>query len=173
MFDLFVENEEAIEAEVETAETKVDVSVDPEVSSEPAALMKTEAGTMTMPAVKTEEVFCRGEWRVLGECESKTEIIKDGEVKGTTDEIKVVDEKVEIEDGHSLPEMEIKVQAERARNCTESGGIYDLPNDECLGVSGSMCTDIGGAWNECASACRNNPEAVVCTMQCVQICEFN
>ena len=43
---------------------------------------------------------------------------------------------------------------------------------ECLGVDKKVCENIGGKFNECASACRNDPKAEVCTMQCVLICEF-
>ncbi|MEM0438188.1 MAG: DUF333 domain-containing protein [Candidatus Micrarchaeia archaeon] len=34
-----------------------------------------------------------------------------------------------------------------------------------------LCESAGGHFNECASACRNNPEAEVCIMVCVQECE--
>lgn len=56
--------------------------------------------------------------------------------------------------------------------CVSFGGEWSVEFSECLGISGEMCTEIGGTWNECASACRNNPDAEVCTMQCVQVCEF-
>ncbi len=56
--------------------------------------------------------------------------------------------------------------------CTILGGTWDNINSECLGVDANMCQEIGGTWNECASACRNDPTAEVCTMQCVQVCEF-
>jgi len=34
-----------------------------------------------------------------------------------------------------------------------------------------ICKSAGGNWNECGSACRNDSEATICTMQCVQYCE--
>jgi hypothetical protein len=170
--DEVVQESVLVDAEKEIPDVIV---VDEVVNSEPATLLKIEnefeiENAEPAHVAPIEEVFCRGEWRVVEECE-----LKDEEVKGITDEVIVVDEKTELEikEDQILLEVKAKIQGERAVKCTESGGSYDLSNDECLGVSGAMCTDIGGAWNECASACRNNPEAVVCTMQCVQICEFN
>lgn len=57
-------------------------------------------------------------------------------------------------------------------SCQSIGGQWDEVNRECLGVDANICQEIGGTFNECASACRNNPKAEVCTMQCVQVCEF-
>lgn len=34
-----------------------------------------------------------------------------------------------------------------------------------------LCESAGGHFNECASACRNNPDAEVCILVCVQECE--
>lgn len=56
--------------------------------------------------------------------------------------------------------------------CIAMGGEWSGEFQECLGISGEACFEIGGNWNECASACRNNPEAEICTMQCVQVCDF-
>ncbi len=56
--------------------------------------------------------------------------------------------------------------------CINAGGQWSPEFSECLGISGTVCGEIGGTWNECASACRNNPDAEVCTMQCVQVCEL-
>ncbi len=56
--------------------------------------------------------------------------------------------------------------------CVNFGGEWSVEFSECLGISGEMCLEIGGTWNECASACRNNPDAEICTMQCVQVCDF-
>jgi hypothetical protein len=56
--------------------------------------------------------------------------------------------------------------------CIAMGGEWSEDFQECLGIGGETCQEIGGTWNECASACRNNPDAEVCTMQCVQVCEF-
>lgn len=56
--------------------------------------------------------------------------------------------------------------------CLNAGGEWSQEFSECLGLSGESCSQIGGNWNDCASACRNNPEAEVCTLQCVQVCEI-
>jgi hypothetical protein len=56
--------------------------------------------------------------------------------------------------------------------CTSFGGQWSAEFSECLGISGEVCMEIGGNWNECASACRNDANAEMCTMQCVQVCDF-
>lgn len=35
----------------------------------------------------------------------------------------------------------------------------------------AACTDAGGTWNDCGSACRAEPEGTVCILMCVQYCE--
>ena len=57
--------------------------------------------------------------------------------------------------------------------CSAMGGTWDSTFHECLGIGANSCQEIGGVWNECASACRNDPSVEVCTMQCVQVCEFD
>lgn len=54
--------------------------------------------------------------------------------------------------------------------CEEAGGDYDLENGECGGVDQSTCQAIGGSFDSCASACRNDPSAQMCTLQCVKVC---
>lgn len=56
-------------------------------------------------------------------------------------------------------------------SCGILGGTWDAVHRECLGIDQKLCREIGGNWNECASACRNDPNAQVCTMQCVLVCE--
>jgi hypothetical protein len=57
--------------------------------------------------------------------------------------------------------------------CNELEGTWiDIAN-ECEGISEEQCINLGGNYNTCASACRNDPEAIMCTMQCVFVCEFN
>jgi hypothetical protein len=56
--------------------------------------------------------------------------------------------------------------------CLSFDGIWLEESKECEGMGEQMCNDLGGTFNECASACRNNPEAEICTMQCVLVCEF-
>jgi hypothetical protein len=55
--------------------------------------------------------------------------------------------------------------------CTSMGGTWT--GYDCTGITENQCQEIGGAFNECASACRNDPTAEMCTQQCVQVCEFN
>ncbi len=55
--------------------------------------------------------------------------------------------------------------------CANMGGTLDAIHGECLGIVANACQEIGGTFNECASACRHDPTAEVCTMQCVQVCE--
>lgn len=57
--------------------------------------------------------------------------------------------------------------------CTMDNGEWDEEHQECLGVNEESCQAMGGMFNECASACRHNPEAQMCTMQCVVVCSFN
>lgn len=56
--------------------------------------------------------------------------------------------------------------------CIAQGGSWDPQYQECVGIRPAQCEAIGGEYNECASACRHNPEAEVCTLQCVQVCQL-
>ena len=56
--------------------------------------------------------------------------------------------------------------------CVDAGGKYLALFNECENVSGASCTTLGGTYNECASACRHQPEASVCTAQCVPVCSL-
>lgn len=59
-----------------------------------------------------------------------------------------------------------------AELCVEKGGEWLEDYRECEGISEQACTELGGTFNECASACRHDPEAEFCTLQCVAVCEF-
>lgn len=54
--------------------------------------------------------------------------------------------------------------------CTSIGGTWT--GYDCTGINANQCQEIGGTFNECASACRNDPTAEMCTLQCVIVCEF-
>lgn len=56
--------------------------------------------------------------------------------------------------------------------CESNGGTYLKKANECEGISKESCTQIGGTFNECASACRNNPNTETCIQMCVQVCEL-
>lgn len=57
--------------------------------------------------------------------------------------------------------------------CLSFDGTWLEASQECEGMGPEQCTNLGGTSNECASACRNNPDAELCTMQCVLVCQFN
>jgi hypothetical protein len=56
--------------------------------------------------------------------------------------------------------------------CLSFDGNWIEETQECEGMSQGMCVELGGEFNECASACRNDPDAEVCTLQCVLVCQF-
>lgn len=60
-----------------------------------------------------------------------------------------------------------------ANECEINGGTWIESAQECEGITENICTQLNGTFNECGSACRNNPNASVCTLQCVQYCAFN
>lgn len=56
--------------------------------------------------------------------------------------------------------------------CLSFDGTWIEDTKECEWMPKEQCDSMGGVFNECASACRNEPEAMVCTMQCVLVCDF-
>ncbi len=56
--------------------------------------------------------------------------------------------------------------------CKNNGGKWIDSAQECEGLSRSQCESQNGTFNECASVCRNDPDAEICTLQCVEVCEF-
>ena len=54
--------------------------------------------------------------------------------------------------------------------CTASNGTWSEQYKECTGIGADSCKAIGGTYNGCASACRHDPYAQMCTMNCVQVC---
>lgn len=61
---------------------------------------------------------------------------------------------------------------DHAMLCEEVGGTWVAAHRECEWVSQQWCEQEMGRWQECASACRHDPSAEICTMQCVQVCSF-
>lgn len=58
----------------------------------------------------------------------------------------------------------------KEEQCVNIGGTWT--GYDCTGIDANQCQEIGGTFNECASACRNDPTAEMCTLQCVQVCEL-
>ncbi len=56
--------------------------------------------------------------------------------------------------------------------CSDAGGTYLAAFDECEDISEASCTEMGGLFEACGSACRHLPEALMCTSQCVPVCSF-
>lgn len=63
-------------------------------------------------------------------------------------------------------------QATYAQACQDAGGNWLAQHNECEGVMESWCTARDGAYESCASACRHDPNAEVCTDQCVRVCSL-
>ena len=66
---------------------------------------------------------------------------------------------------------------DRADACGEAEGVWLPEYKECElqniapDERASFCTEtLSGTYNECASACRNNPDAQFCTQQCIPVC---
>jgi membrane-bound inhibitor of C-type lysozyme len=59
-------------------------------------------------------------------------------------------------------------------SCEKASGVWFTDNNTCEinSYSKTQCEAKGGEFNECASACRHDPKAEVCTMQCVLTCSF-
>lgn len=56
--------------------------------------------------------------------------------------------------------------------CENVSGTWVAAHRECEWVSQQWCEQEMGRWQACASACRNDPTAEICTMQCAQVCSF-
>ncbi len=54
--------------------------------------------------------------------------------------------------------------------CMASGGTWSAQYSECGGINNATCENIGGTFEECASPCRHDPNAMVCVAMCAQIC---
>jgi hypothetical protein len=56
--------------------------------------------------------------------------------------------------------------------CEVNQGRWLEAFNECEGIEASVCDEMGGTYNECASACRHDPEAEMCIEVCVAVCSF-
>ncbi len=60
-----------------------------------------------------------------------------------------------------------------AEACKSHDGTWLKSYWECEYADRQWCAEAGGRFEECASACRHNPDpAAPCTMQCVPLCIF-
>ena len=62
--------------------------------------------------------------------------------------------------------------AELEQACLDEGGIFIAEYNECEDISEDACTELGGEYDSCASACRHEPAETICTAQCVLVCSF-
>jgi len=69
---------------------------------------------------------------------------------------------------------ENKITANSSEKCLANNGVWYPVENVCEinSLSQEGCLAKGGVFNECASACRHDPKAEICTMQCVLTCTF-
>ncbi|MGM5488200.1 MAG: putative hemolysin [Nanobdellota archaeon] len=74
----------------------------------------------------------------------------------------------------SYTEPECRVDGSSAQEkCKSHGGEWLGEHQECEGISEAQCQELGGHYDSCASACRHDPDAEMCTKQCVFVCDVN
>jgi len=56
--------------------------------------------------------------------------------------------------------------------CSLFDGIWLNETKECEKISEKDCNYMGGTFDDCASACRNEPSSDICTLNCVQVCKI-
>lgn len=74
-------------------------------------------------------------------------------------------------DSDKAPEGADSAELEQA--CLAEGGIFIAGHNECEDISEDACTELGGVYDSCASACRHEPAETICTAQCVLVCSFD
>lgn len=57
--------------------------------------------------------------------------------------------------------------------CENAWGQFNRLYNECEDIDALTCNSLWWMFDECASACRHEPEGSICTMQCVVVCDFN
>ncbi|HLC96580.1 MAG TPA: eight-cysteine-cluster domain-containing protein [Candidatus Nanoarchaeia archaeon] len=65
------------------------------------------------------------------------------------------------------------ISGDSQAKCEAVEGTWLDQYKECEYISEADCTSLGGSFQECASACRHDPTAEICTMQCVPVCSLN
>jgi len=96
-------------------------------------------------------------------------------IKAPCDPVKTTfPNKCEAENGKAKNITEGSCEKDRTpeEKCRSKSGKWLEESKECENIVEVECESIGGTFNPCASACRNNPEAKICTLQCVLVCEF-
>jgi hypothetical protein len=61
---------------------------------------------------------------------------------------------------------------EIGESCVVSGGTWLPGFNQCEYIGVEWCVNNDGIYAECESACRNDPNAEICTLQCVPVCSF-
>lgn len=60
------------------------------------------------------------------------------------------------------------------KQCEIYGGKWIVEFNECEGLRYTQCEELGGIFDDCASACRHNPDPqAVCIQMCIPLCTFN
>ena len=57
--------------------------------------------------------------------------------------------------------------------CQDNGGNWLEEFSQCESSNPAVCSQMGGEFKECGSACRNDPDAQICTLQCVPYCDVS
>ena len=72
----------------------------------------------------------------------------------------------------TVAEFTVSNGADVGESCVAAKGAWSTEWDECTGVDKTWCEANGGRFEDCGSACRHDPKAEFCTMQCVIFCDF-
>jgi len=71
------------------------------------------------------------------------------------------------------PKKELATDQEGlAQSCQKNSGAWLADYQECENVTKEWCENSSGIFFECESACRHNPQAEICTLQCIPVCKF-
>lgn len=64
-------------------------------------------------------------------------------------------------------------QSNKAAVCTGNNGRWLEKENECEGLSETICTQNDGVFSACESACRHNPDRnAACIEMCIAVCKF-
>jgi hypothetical protein len=61
---------------------------------------------------------------------------------------------------------------DQAESCRDNNGNWLAQYNECENDNRDWCVKAGGVFKKCESACRHDPQAQICTMNCVPVCRF-